>query len=294
MTKPAAAAPNDCRTPFGTTNRRSAKARRTTRPHRAGTRPGRQLPRYRRIGALAGDGSGRPPHQKVRCEPPSYRNDAQAAQFATRGRTTVVALAGGARAAERSRLTHSHPDRHMRTELRKVSFGSDDDDSAVRTVALSWITQEPTTALRMTLQISAEYGALRCSRQQAFGLSPAARTRRRAGCRDAHRSENSGAVIGRSLGESAMTSATMLGSHGRSTPSDTALDVSFTSPSAWRRSGATGSRTGVGYGVARRYASTASTRRWSSRDSTRSSLRRIWRTCASTVLWLTNSRSAIA
>ena len=51
--------------------------------------------------------------------------------------TTVVALAGGARAAERSRLTHSHPDRHMRTELRKVSFGSDDDDGAVRTVALS-------------------------------------------------------------------------------------------------------------------------------------------------------------
>ena len=70
---------------------------------------------------------------------------------------TVVALAGGARAAERSRLTHSHPDRHMRTELRKVSFGSDDDDGAVRTVALSWITQEPTTALRMTLQI-ADYG----------------------------------------------------------------------------------------------------------------------------------------
>ena len=64
VTKPAAAAPNDCRTPFGTTNRRSAKAR-TTRPHRRHP-AGRQLPRYRRIGALAGDGSGRPPHQKVR------------------------------------------------------------------------------------------------------------------------------------------------------------------------------------------------------------------------------------
>ena len=57
----------------------------------------------------------------------------------------------------------------MRTELRKVSFGSDDDDGAVRTVALSWITQEPTTALRMTLQI-AEYGRVRVDARPRPGV----------------------------------------------------------------------------------------------------------------------------
>ena len=40
---PAAATPRDSRTTFGTTNRRTATARRATTPHGAGPRPGRQL-----------------------------------------------------------------------------------------------------------------------------------------------------------------------------------------------------------------------------------------------------------